>query len=263
MRRVFLGLALCLTACPERTRPERGVRLVFAKPEGFDDDLRPVVERRLAQLKQRAVVHEEARRLTVRVREGDGADVELIRRALLVRAKLEFCREDAPLARGWCHREWPEGVTSEGEKTCLVRGAEAAVRAALINTDGGVPESVVVWEHGADQSTAYAQSSPTCTELHVTRAERTATGDGVMLTLDRAGALAFEQLTTKAVGERLLFVLDGEVLAAPVVKDPIRGGRAMVPLHRGSLEVWEAALHGGALPKLKVESEEPYGPPSL
>jgi preprotein translocase subunit SecD len=64
----------------------------------------------------------------------------------------------------------------------------------------------------------------------------------------------------------LIIRLDDVVRSAPVVRESITGGRAMLTtgaLDRAGREVLAASLVGGALPVLVLEREGTWGPPSL
>lgn len=52
----------------------------------------------------------------------------------------------------------------------------------------------------------------------------------VALELDEEGATRFGALTASLVEQHLVIVVDGEVVTAPVVKEPIRGGRIQITL---------------------------------
>jgi len=56
-------------------------------------------------------------------------------------------------------------------------------------------------------------------------------GWGVALEFDREGAKLFGQLTEAHVGKRFAIVLDGIVQSAPVIREPIYGGRASITGH--------------------------------
>jgi hypothetical protein len=87
----------------------------------------------------------------------------------------------------------------------------------------------------------------------------------VGITFSKAGARRFEALTRAIVGQRLAILLDGKVTSAPVVQEPITGGKARItlggfkdPLTR-KLEAEElaAALDAGVLPaELELAREE-------
>ncbi len=72
----------------------------------------------------------------------------------------------------------------------------------------------------------------------------------VSLTFNSSGARIFERITEKNVGRRLAIILDGNVYSAPVIKEKISGGNAMIS---GGFSVDEARdlaiiLRAGALP---------------
>lgn len=58
----------------------------------------------------------------------------------------------------------------------------------------------------------------------------------VMLEFDKSGAQAFGDLTARIAGKKLATVLDGRIQSAPVVNDPIRGGRAVITMGGGDHE---------------------------
>lgn len=79
----------------------------------------------------------------------------------------------------------------------------------------------------------------------------------VMVTFDAAGASKFAQLSGANVGKPLAIVLDGKVLSAPVINEPITGGQAQIS---GGFTVEEAnqlavALQSGALPVVFTVAE--------
>ncbi|MDI6782597.1 MAG: protein translocase subunit SecD [bacterium] len=85
----------------------------------------------------------------------------------------------------------------------------------------------------------------------------------VELKLDRKGALIFERVTAANVKKRLAIVLDGDVKSAPVIRERIGGGNAMI---EGRFSMEEAkdlaiALKAGALPApLVIEESRAIGP---
>lgn len=257
-----LTVCLLLLGCPERAKPERGVQLVFAKPD--TQTLRPVVERRLAQLKLKAHLSEDDKTLAVRVRDGEGADLAVLKRALTFPAKLEFCPEEVPVATTWCTRELPPGVTTEDASggCALVSSRQADVE-ALFTGDAGVPD--VAFEHAANRHVVYAIAQRDCFTPHVIAAEPSAGEQpNLLLDFDKPGTRAFAELTTKGVKHRLIIRLDDQVRSAPVVLEPLTTGRAGLLLERDDdPALLGAALLGGALPQLKLKSEDRYGPPSL
>ena len=80
-----------------------------------------------------------------------------------------------------------------------------------------------------------------------------------------AGARDFEQVTTENVGRRLAIILDNNVYSAPVIKQPISGGEAII---EGRFSLEEArdlaiVLRAGSLPAPVVILEERTVGPSL
>jgi preprotein translocase subunit SecD len=87
----------------------------------------------------------------------------------------------------------------------------------------------------------------------------------VAITLTSPGGTLFERITGENVGRRLAIVLDGKVQSAPVIKDRIGGGRAVIT---GNFTLDEArdlaiVLRAGALPAPVVIAEERTVGPSL
>jgi len=85
----------------------------------------------------------------------------------------------------------------------------------------------------------------------------------ISLSLSSKGAKTFADITQKNVGERLAIVLDGEVISAPNIREPILTGTAEIS---GLFTFDEAnllalALRSGALPApMHVEEERTIGP---
>ncbi|MDP6351422.1 MAG: protein translocase subunit SecD [Alphaproteobacteria bacterium] len=85
----------------------------------------------------------------------------------------------------------------------------------------------------------------------------------VSLRFDAAGGRKFGALTKDNVGKRFAIVLDGEVISAPVIREPIPGGTGIIS---GSFTVQSAQdlallLRAGALPApLTILEERTVGP---
>lgn len=85
----------------------------------------------------------------------------------------------------------------------------------------------------------------------------------VSITFNQQGGERFAQLTTENVNKRFAIILDGKVLSAPSINEPILGGSAQIS---GSFDVKSAtqlaiALRSGALPvDLTVVEERTVGP---
>jgi preprotein translocase subunit SecD len=85
----------------------------------------------------------------------------------------------------------------------------------------------------------------------------------VSFQFDSAGARRFGEATTQNTGQRMAIVLDGRVISAPVIREPITGGSGVIS---GSFTVQAATdlallLRAGALPApLTVIEERSVGP---
>ena len=85
----------------------------------------------------------------------------------------------------------------------------------------------------------------------------------VSFTLDRLGSQKFGRVTTDNVGKRLAIVLDGEIVSAPNINEPITSGNGMIS---GNFTFQDATdlsllLRSGALPTpLIVVEERTVGP---
>ena len=85
----------------------------------------------------------------------------------------------------------------------------------------------------------------------------------VSFTLDRLGAQKFGRATTDHVGKRLAIVLDGEIVSAPNINEPITSGNGMISGNFSFQEATDLALllRSGALPTpLIVVEERTVGP---
>ena len=85
----------------------------------------------------------------------------------------------------------------------------------------------------------------------------------VAIEFTEEGAKKFADLTASNVGHRISILLDGEVLTAPVVNEPISGGKAVITGSRTLEDAKNLAilLRSGALPvKLQVLEVRTIGP---
>ena len=84
----------------------------------------------------------------------------------------------------------------------------------------------------------------------------------VTTVFDASGARRFAKLTTEHVGERFAIVLDGKVLSAPTIREPIPGGRGQISggfTLQGAKDL-AVLLRSGALPApLQVIEERTVG----
>ena len=85
----------------------------------------------------------------------------------------------------------------------------------------------------------------------------------VSFTLDRLGSQKFGRATTDNVGKRLAIVLDGKLISAPNINEPITSGNGMISGNFTFQEATDLALllRSGALPTpLEVVEERTVGP---
>ena len=85
----------------------------------------------------------------------------------------------------------------------------------------------------------------------------------VSFTLDRIGSQKFGRTTTDNVGKRLAIVLDGKIISAPNINEPITSGKGVISGNFTFQEATDLALllRSGALPTpLDVVEERTVGP---
>lgn len=88
-------------------------------------------------------------------------------------------------------------------------------------------------------------------------------GNVVNIQFDAQGGQRFAQLTTQNVGKPFAIILDGEVLSAPNINEPIRGGSAQISggFTADSANALAISLRSGALPvDLSIVEERTVGP---
>jgi preprotein translocase subunit SecD len=230
---VVVPVALVLAfGCPKRKQPERGAELVFKKT----GNVRPVVERRLAQRGLVTRITDDETSLTVRFPDvSPNVDLNSIRRLLEMPAKLEFCAEVKPV----------DGVESSHRVLVGVAVPDGPIRTFL--AEGCLEPRILEVEVNRDQSS----NRPT-----------------LSMTFDGPTATSFADLTSRLVRRRVLVVLDNRVQSAPLIAEAVTGGRAMLAFGKESSEaeiiLVGHALAGGPLPgMMELERTGTYGPPSL
>jgi preprotein translocase subunit SecD len=85
----------------------------------------------------------------------------------------------------------------------------------------------------------------------------------VAISFNPDGARVFERVTSENVGKRLAIVLDGKVYSAPVIRDAISGGKAVIEGRFSDQEARDLALvlRSGALPApVNIVEERTVGP---
>lgn len=151
------------------------------------------------------------------------------------------------------------------------KGQEDTVRKTL---EGKIPEGAeVLFETAISEPDGRAYSIPYLVKKDavligdVLQDARVTIGDFnepiVSITFDSKGAREFDELTAANIGKRMAVVLDGKVYSAPVIRDRISGGRAII---EGTFTTAEAndlavVLRAGALPApLKTLQDLTVGP---
>lgn len=146
----------------------------------------------------------------------------------------------------------PAGVTVEigyGDLVAL-HGADASALSAYVKTlkipaDHGWAVGPHTNRRGQQIHQALLLGPAAVTQAHLQPCEITLTegytGEPViMLTLDEAGAKAFAAMTERQIRSRIAIVLDDKIQSAPVVQEPITGGKMQISL--GASEGREAQL---------------------
>jgi preprotein translocase subunit SecD len=148
---------------------------------------------------------------------------------------------------------------------------EHDVRSALA---GGVPiGDAIMYQRVEDKNTGVARKVP-----FLLKDKTLMTGDAlkdarvrfdrynqpyIAISFNPVGARHFDQLTAANVGRRLAIILDGNVYSAPVIKQRISGGEAVI---EGSFMLQEAhdlaiVLRAGSLPApVRILEERTVGP---
>ncbi|MBA3611320.1 MAG: protein translocase subunit SecD [Nitrospirales bacterium] len=151
------------------------------------------------------------------------------------------------------------------------KGQEDAVRKTL---EGKIPEGAeILFESAVSEPDGRAYSIPYLVKKDavligdVLQDARVTIGDFnepiVSITFDSKGAREFDELTAANIGKRMAVVLDGKVYSAPVIRDRISGGRAIIEGTFSTAEANDLAvvLRAGALPApLKTLQDLTVGP---
>lgn len=201
-----------------------------------------VVRKRIDALGTRepTIIRQGAQRIVVQV--PGLKDPQALKNLLGQTAKLEFKLVDATASP----TDIAQGIAPPGSQIVpYARGAnaEGQVPAIAVKRLGGIK---------GDSLTDAKQSFEPQTNEPV-----------VSITFDQQGGAKFAKLTSENVNRPFAIILDGEVLSAPNINEPILGGSAQIS---GSFTVESAnqlaiALRSGALPvDLKVVEERTVGP---
>ena len=227
---------------------EDGTRFVLTPTkEGIDQAITSamdvaveVVRKRIDALGTRepTIIRQGAQRIVVQV--PGLKDPQALKNLLGQTAKLEFKLVDtlAPPS------DVAQGIAPPGDEIVpFAAGARGAGSAIAVKRLGGIKGDQLA---DAKQSFSQQSNEPV-----------------VSITFDNQGGAKFAKLTTENVNRPFAIILDGKVLSAPNINEPILGGSAQIS---GSFTVESAnnlaiSLRSGALPvDLKVVEERTVGP---
>ena len=199
-----------------------------------------VVRKRIDALGTRepTIIRQGAQRIVVQV--PGLKDPQALKNLLGQTAKLEFKLVDATASP----TDVAQGITPPGSQIVpYADQQQAGIAAIAVRRLGGIKgDNLTNAQQGYDQQT----NEPI-----------------VSITFDQQGGAKFAKLTTENVGKPFAIILDGKVLSAPNINEPILGGSAQIS---GSFTVESAnqlaiSLRSGALPvDLKVVEERTVGP---
>jgi protein-export membrane protein SecD len=209
--------------------------LVFeVGPGGAPDAVQSVVQARLEELRPRRteVILDDAGRIVVRLRSGGDRDLAVGVASQTGRLQIALVASDDPIDIQAALAE--SGGPPEGQ-VLAPTGQEYEPYLLLYLERPGVDAAALSGRHFSQAAAGFhpANGSPI-----------------VNFRLDAAGARALSQLTTTHAGERIAIVLDGVVLSAPTVAEPITGGAAYIDggFTTDSAQALAAIINAGALP---------------
>ena len=204
------------------------------------DTATEVVRKRIDALGTRepTIIRQGAQRIVVQV--PGLKDPAALKNLLGQTAKLEFKLVDQSALPA----DIAQGIVPPGSEIVpYASSAQGGQAAIAVNRLGGIK---------GDQLTNAQQSTDPRTNEAV-----------VSITFDQQGGAKFAKLTSENVGKPFAIILDGKVLSAPNINEPILGGSAQIS---GSFSIESAnalaiSLRSGALPvDLKVVEERTVGP---
>ena len=205
------------------------------------DTATEVIRKRIDALGTRepTIIRQGANRIVVQV--PGLKDPQALKDLLGKTAKLEFKLVDSTASAS----DIAQGIVPPGSEIVPFENAQknGGVAAIAVKRLGGIK---------GDQLTDARQSFESRSNTPV-----------VSITFDQQGGAKFAKLTTENVNRPFAIILDGEVLSAPNINEPILGGSAQIS---GNFTVETAnqlaiALRSGALPvDLKVIEERSVGP---
>ncbi len=246
VKRALLPAVLALAAC-RKPAPASETLVISLTPPG--DTAAVAIEERVRDVAG-AKVSVEAGAIRVTL---PGQTDEATWRARLTReGRLAFGAIDPravvvrALARAEQNGEGTPSVVVTEDGSIEGPDRDAIVEAARMAAPAAKDETLA-FERGEAPFRMWVVEEPRESRVHGIQVAQDAAGLwGVNVTLD-APAL-FEALTRKQLGRRIAILVDGEVISAPVVMDPIASGRIAIPA-RDEREARElAAILAAPLP---------------
>ncbi len=218
------------------TPTQEGINLAVTQAM---DTATEVVRKRIDALGTRepTIIRQGADRIVVQV--PGLKDPQALKDLLGKTAKLEFKLVDTTASPS----DITQGIVPPGSQIVPYADTKGGIAAIAVKRLGGIK---------GDQLTNAQQSNDSRSNQPI-----------VNITFDQQGGAKFAQLTTQNVGKPFAIILDGKVLSAPNINEPILGGSAQIS---GSFTVESAnslaiALRSGALPvDLRVVEERSVGP---
>jgi len=228
---VLLGILATLGCCGSLTGnrpPSAGLELIYAPADpALASDTAEVMRARLDRAKVRSYEVEVLDGGRIAVRLGGKVDTGYAKLMLSKEGRLEFLVPAAVLEPN----ELPEVRASSAELKAAIHaaGIAAAGSRLFVNPPEFPYQSL---------SHVFVVTEPAALDhSHVATAEVEQDQFGVpyvALQFDEDGRRIFGEVTERQVGAQLLIVFDGELNSAPVVQEPIRGGRASITLGSGA-----------------------------
>ncbi len=253
-------LFVLLCGCPPKgPPPEHGTELRFTVDStqlSLGAGLRTVVERRLASAQLKARVFVDGSDVAVRV--PDGGSPSAVAEVLLPRAQLRVCPSPDEGAKALCAVDAGPDVTLVADE--LGRCHAEATRPSALAAVFGAHDAGFALEHG--QPFKGHVRGVDCLALAVEQASALSGAlPALRLHLSASVADGLGAFTGARIGQRLLVLLDDEVLMAPIVLEPLRGRTLTVALP-GPLgsraQTLAAVLSGGELPAVSLTSTRAY-----
>ena len=150
-------------------------------------------------------------------------------------------------------------------KSLLGKTANLTFQFVSLNENDAFGTEVLKFDNGVDQATVSKRIILNGDNLidAKPRMDTQSNETIVSFTLDRVGAKKFGRATTENVGKQLAIILDGKIISAPSIREPIVGGSGQISGNFNFQSATDLALllRSGALPApLNIIEERTVGP---